>query len=393
MWHFLKNGDRPRRRGAAAIFAMIMMVVLIGFAALTVDVGVLYNTRADLQNAADAAALAGAAAYATPAMVQVRLDKDVSANLQTVLAMAVSQAQLTAGKNTSFAGGGTAIEPDDIGTGWIDVTSATSPLDPNPTPANYNAVQVVVRRSKDSPNGPVRFFFAPIFGKHTTSVSASAVAVYDDHFAAYDVSIPGSASLWPFTISTGEYDNWVAGSTDSFSYDPATDQVSNGADGAVEVRLYPDKLAPGNYGLLNIGSPNQSTTALAGQIISGVSADDVEIETGTSELTFYDENGDPVGYNITGNPGLKASLESEIKARVGDTVAFFVHDTVSKNGSNANYHVTGIRFARVMFVMLQGSAPKRGLWMQPVSYNGPGVITVAGAPSSDGNAGQITLVR
>jgi hypothetical protein len=393
MWHFLMSGDRPRRRGAAAIFAMVMMVVLIGFAALTVDVGVLYNTRADLQNAADAAALAGAAAYATPAMVQVRLDKNVSENLQTVLATAASQAQLTAGKNWSFAGGGTAIEPDDIGTGWIDVTSATSPLDPNPTPANYNAVQVVVRRSKDSSNGPVRFFFAPIFGKHTTSVSASAVAVYDDHFAAYDVSIPGSANLWPFTISTGQYDNWVAGSTDNYQYNPETDQVGNGQDGAVEVRLYPDKLAPGNYGLLNIGSPNQSTTTLEGQIISGVSASDVELEVGTSELTFYDANGDPLGYNMTGNPGLKAALEGDIKARVGDVVAFFVHDNVLNSGSNVTYHITGIRFARVMYVLLQGSSPNRGLWMQPVSYNGPGVITVAGAPSSDGNAGHITLVR
>ncbi|MDO8632907.1 MAG: pilus assembly protein TadG-related protein, partial [Phycisphaerales bacterium] len=223
MWHFLRSGDRPRRRGAAAIFAMVMMVVLIGFAALTVDVGVLYNTRADLQNAADAAALAGAAAYATPAMVQVRLGKNVGENLQIVLATAASQAQLTASKNGSFAGGGTAIEPDDIGTGWIDVTSATSPLDPNPTPANYNAVQVVVRRSKDSSNGPVRFFFAPIFGKHTTSVTASAVAAYDDHFGAFDVAIPGAANLWPFTISTEQYDNWVAGSTDNYQYNPETD--------------------------------------------------------------------------------------------------------------------------------------------------------------------------
>ncbi|MDO8629497.1 MAG: hypothetical protein Q7R41_03300, partial [Phycisphaerales bacterium] len=160
-----------------------------------------------------------------------------------------------------------------------------------------------------------------------------------------------------------------------------------------EVRLYPDKLAAGNYGLLNIGSPNQSTTTLEGQIISGVSASDVELEVGTSELTFYDANGDPLGYNVTGNPGLKSSLEGDIKARVGDVVAFFVHDNVLGSGSSVTYHITGIRFARVMFVMLQGSAPQRGLWMQPVSYNGPGVITVAGAPSSDGNAGHITLVR
>ena len=37
-----------------------MLVVLIGFASLTIDVGYLYNVRAELQNTADAAALAGA---------------------------------------------------------------------------------------------------------------------------------------------------------------------------------------------------------------------------------------------------------------------------------------------------------------------------------------------
>lgn len=393
MRHFLRSGDRSRRRGAAAIFAMVMMVVLIGFAALTVDVGVLYNTRADLQNAADAAALAGAAAYATPAMFQVRFDKNVSANLQTVLSTAESQAKLAAGMNGSFAGGGTAIEPDDIGTGWIDVTSATSPLDPNPLPKDYNAVQVVVRRSKDCSNGPVRFFFAPIFGKHTTSVSASAVAVYDDHFAALDVSTPGAATVWPFTISETEYDMWVAAGTDNYHYDPDSGKVTPGTDGATEVQLYPDNLAPGNYGLLNIGTPNQSATALEGQITDGVSADDLETEIGTAELAFYDENGDPITYSMTGNSGLKSSLEGSIQGRVGDVIAFFVHVAVTQSGSNTTYQITGIRFARVMYVMLQGEAAGRGLWVQPVSYNGPGVITVVDAPSSDGNAGHISLVR
>ena len=392
MLNSLRGGEGPRRRGAAAVFAMVMMVVLIGFAALTIDVGVMYNTRADLQNAADAAALAGAAAYASPAMVQVRLGHDAGTNIQYVLAKAERQARQTARENGSFAGGKIILEPEDVGTGWIDVTSATSPLDPNPLPADYNAVQVIARRSKESPNGPVRFFFATIFGKHTTSVSASAVAVYDDHFSAYDVDIPSSAPLWPFTIHTAEYDTWVAGSTDKYQYDSDTNTVSTGPDGDVEVRLYPDKLAPGNYGLMNIGAPNQGSTTLEGQILNGVSPTDLELEIGTSKLTFYDDDGDPMGYDMTGNPGLKSSLEAPIEARIGDVVGFFVHDKVSQSGSNVVYHITGIRFARVMFVKLS-SSKQRGLWMQPVSYNGPGVITIPGAPSSDGNAGQIVLVR
>ncbi len=385
---------QPRQRNAVVmVFTLVLMVVLLGFAAMTIDVGVIYNTRADLQNAADAAALAGAAAYGCEAMVQVRLGKNKSSNMATVIQLATRRAKYAASRNTSFASGSVILETNDVALGWIDATSSISPLESTVDAKEYNAVHVLATRSKDSENGAVQLYFAPIFGKHFTSVSASAVAMYDDRFAAYDIAVPGIANVWPFTISTSDYDAWIAGSTDSFGYDHDSHQVFAKPDGTIEIRLYPDKLAPSNYGLLNIGTPNQSTTALIEQIKSGVSEGDIELEIGHSKLTFYDEDGDPTGYTITGNPGLKSSIESAIKTRIGDIVAFFVHDQVSKSGSNTKYHVVGLRFARVMNVMLQGSSNKRGLFMQPVSYSGPGIITVAGAPSSGGNAARVLLVR
>ena len=49
-----------------------MLPAIVGFAALTIDLGILYSTKADLQNAADAAALAGVSAYTTDAMWALR---------------------------------------------------------------------------------------------------------------------------------------------------------------------------------------------------------------------------------------------------------------------------------------------------------------------------------
>lgn len=49
-----------KERGATAIIVALIMVVLTGFAALVVDAGVLFEQRRQLQNAVDAAALAGA---------------------------------------------------------------------------------------------------------------------------------------------------------------------------------------------------------------------------------------------------------------------------------------------------------------------------------------------
>ena len=48
------------QRGSMLVTASLFFIILIGFAALAVDVGHMMIARNELQNAADAAALAGA---------------------------------------------------------------------------------------------------------------------------------------------------------------------------------------------------------------------------------------------------------------------------------------------------------------------------------------------
>ena len=52
-----------RKRGAMLVLVAVSLGMLIGFAALAVDFGMLYDARSETQRAADAAALAGASAY------------------------------------------------------------------------------------------------------------------------------------------------------------------------------------------------------------------------------------------------------------------------------------------------------------------------------------------
>lgn len=52
---FIRNED-----GQALPLVALLMVVLMGFAALVIDVGRIYNVKSEMQKAADAAALAGA---------------------------------------------------------------------------------------------------------------------------------------------------------------------------------------------------------------------------------------------------------------------------------------------------------------------------------------------
>lgn len=61
MWRLinrLRGRQQQRQHGATAIATALLLVVLLGFAAIAVDVGLLYAKRAELQNGADAAALA-----------------------------------------------------------------------------------------------------------------------------------------------------------------------------------------------------------------------------------------------------------------------------------------------------------------------------------------------
>lgn len=146
--HF--NQDTHRRRGVAAVFSVVILVVLLGFTALTVDVGHIYNVRAELQNAADAAALAG---------LQMLPDQS----------LALKTAQEYGNMNHSRYG--TILAASDVTLGKWDWDAST--FTPGDTPVN--ALHVYTHRSEKNGN-PVGLFFAPLFGKHSTEVSASATA-------------------------------------------------------------------------------------------------------------------------------------------------------------------------------------------------------------------------
>src|SRR5947209_4613273 len=58
MFERLRQRTRDEH-GATIVFVAVVMIVILGMAALVVDVGSWFNTRREAQNAADAAALAG----------------------------------------------------------------------------------------------------------------------------------------------------------------------------------------------------------------------------------------------------------------------------------------------------------------------------------------------
>jgi hypothetical protein len=360
------------------------MVVLIGFAALTIDVGYMYSVRLDLQNAADAAALTAAGAYASDERYVAQtagsgLDVDV------VKSLAYSRAKSLFALNPSMGTSATQIDFDDLVLGHVDIHS-TDPMQTSIDPSELNAAYARARRDDDCANGPVELFFAQVFGYQRTNVNASAVAAFDDR-----VSGVRGVVLIPFTIRRKAFDDYLEKGGDDYQFDSEAESVAGGGDGIREIHLYPYNSTPGNFGLLNIGGESSSGDEISTQITNGITADDLEMSFGTSELQFLNPEGDIAETVISGNTGLHSSFESDIEPRVGDVVGIFVHESAMAVGSNTKYKVSGVRFVRIMAIDL-GGKPKY-FKVQPAIYAGDGVVLDPDAPSTGGLIGQIVLAR
>jgi len=192
---FAKNQNN-KNKGQVLVLVALSLVVFMGFAALVIDVAYFYHTRHQLQGAADAAALAGAA----------NLD---GSNLTTQL-LARQEAFKYAGLNTA-SGSSVVLSPvaqnnnalshdnDITVVNWDDTLSPR--YDTGRTP--INAVQVRTRRTSDSPGLGVVRFFGKIFRSDTQDVWAEATAI----------SIPGGLS----PLAANEY--WYGDNPSSW---PAT---------------------------------------------------------------------------------------------------------------------------------------------------------------------------
>jgi len=177
-------------RGVAAVMVALTMTVLLAMAAAALDIGHAMVARNELQNAADAGALAGARALGilyegmTPAaMGTYQLSGGDAATIKTAV-------QSTAVLNAA-AGVNITVNTGDIQIGLWD--SATRTL--TPTVNQPRDVRVVTRRDGTA-NGPISTFLARVVGMTSVNVSAAATA----ELAALSSTPPGALNL-PLAIS------------------------------------------------------------------------------------------------------------------------------------------------------------------------------------------------
>ena len=205
-----KPNDRPEH-GAVSVIVAIMLVVLLGFAALAVDVSSMYAERSQLRNGADAAALAIAQKCAKNAT-------DTNCSTSAPLASSLANSNANDGKSN--------VKSIAFGSSGGTVT-----------------VTVGAQEAGHAPN-QVSLFFAKIFGTNSAEVNASSTA-------AWGTPSKGPAIL-PLAIAYCKLDIPLDGTNGAV-------QVLDQSTPACNNKL------PGGFGWITTTGTSCSVTMTAGQ--------------------------------------------------------------------------------------------------------------------------------
>lgn len=246
-------GYHPRRasslrRGVALVWVAILAMVLIGMLGMAIDAGVVALARQQLQNAADAAALAGAA------KVKLNIDDARTASVNLGLANHVFQTPVQLDRNDGNAADGEIV----VGR----YRPSTREFTPQTTAVN--AVKALARRT-GAAHGPVPLAFGPIFNVDAVDLSAEAIAMVSGGTGAGLITLSPDAECALYVHGTVTLNVWdleygEPGAIQVNSSDPCA-VCSNGGVTieAGEINVHGDAQcldANANYdGDINPGSP------------------------------------------------------------------------------------------------------------------------------------------
>ena len=356
-----------KRRGVSFALVMVSLVMMLGMASMTVDIGMMYRARNEAQGSADAAAMAAAWRL----MDQDRLRGP--SYVATVTA-AARQAAVDYAARNPIVNDAPSLDANsgNSTTGDVVVGRLEDPNDPNETmdftdSSRFNAVHVFLHRDEVR-NGPIDLFFASAFGHETAEISASATAAFFDGVIGWNVNdTTGNAGILPIALHRDAWNALLAGTLttgDNYTYNPATGAVvTGGGDNILELNLYPGggtgQLPPGNFGTIDIGSSNNSTAAISTQILYGVTESDLAYLGGSLEL------GIDGTLPLNGDTGLCAALKDQLTAMIGKPRAIPIFSSVAGTGNNAMYTVVGFVGIRIMDVKLTGSMNSKKVIIQP----------------------------
>ena len=382
--------SRRSRRGVILPLTACLLVFLVMLVAFAIDIGYIQVAKVQLQQSADAAAMAAAAELIDDEALSGAgglTDEIVSARTRAVQYAALNKVCQSAPAVDLNSGNDSS--------GEIVVGYLSNPSNPASTmnftdPNSFNAVQVLVQRTT-ARNGEIGLFFARVFGSNTQGVQASATAAILRNISGFNAPSDGSTiGMLPFALDLETWNDMLAGGgTDSWNWNPTTKQITSGNDSIREVNLYPQGTgSPGNRGTVDIGGANNSTADIARQIVYGVSPADLAQMPGGHVALGADGTLD-----LTGDTGISAGVKDELASIKGQPRVIPIFSQVNGNGNNAEYTIVAFVGVRILDVKLTGSMSSKRVIVQPAIVQMQGAIAGTGTQTSFNVYSPVWLVQ
>lgn len=192
MAHIFMPPSQPRRqRGSVILLFASLLPVLLGFTALAVDISRIQLAKQELQNAADATALAGAASLNAPGgeipynWTAAAQSANAFIGKNPVSGRVLTDAAITVGYIRPGDPTVTVHSPSE--TGWI-------------SPFDVPVVRAAMSLSVGHNGGPLQLLFGALLGSPTKDINVVATA------AAYPPGYAAPGALFPVVLARCMYD-------------------------------------------------------------------------------------------------------------------------------------------------------------------------------------------
>lgn len=317
----VRHGNGRGDDGAILVMVALLMVALIGMAALVVDVGALVQERRTLQNGADAAALAVALDCAKGACGAASTTADTYADLNADDSLANIAEICGSGPGLSGCSGSA---PAGVGAGWVKVTASTA---------------------ASGGSSIVRFIFGPVIGGgNGATVTRTAVVTWGT--ISRVTTLPITISSCEFTSLVGNVDNLPIGPVYIYFHDAGNSGVT--PSGCPAGTAGSDSPISGGFGWLDASS-GCSITITSGNWIADKPGN--AIPNGCDPTTLRNK----------------------------EVVVPLYDGTNGLNGNNGQYHVSGFAMFRIEGYKFSGAGQS---WNMPANKcplgNGANAVCIKG---------------
>jgi Flp pilus assembly protein TadG len=368
-----------KRLGAVIPLVALLLVPILAMMAFSIDIGYAVAVRAELVNAADAAALAGVEQLYTPYKQWQPATGSAKTTIYTN-AIALAKSTATAVANVNRAGTTLLqIVSSDVDVGYTDATGTYYSGNQGLIPANTfpNTVVVTARRDNTNlpnSNGEVPLFFGPVVGKSSLPMTASATAT------AYEGMITGfqstgvNGTLLPVAVDMTQWTDFYKNGSSSAYADP------NAPSGKAWLQIYPGGTGDSMDGLLSLNGSKAAADPYYGGSTSWVQAGPT-----SADISSLKSAGDiplptsGAGQTWATGPGMKSTLISDFQADVtaGGVRLLPLFDPTAPGtlgGGNGTYQIT--YFVPVVLSYANGSGNNLDI----------AVTAVTGSPITDPTA-------